>query len=197
MSSSEALRRHLTTRRSIPAAQLEAPGPDKAEIAAMLTIAARVPDHGKLAPWRFILYPPEARRAAAEWLAERAARHPDETERRKRTESARQLAIPPLVVGVVSTAVEDAKIPVWEQQLSAGAVCMNLLHAAAAFGYAAQWLTQWYSYDEAALRYLGVGEGERMAGLVHIGTPRMPPAERARPDVAALTTVWAAHAEGP
>ncbi|HEX2255707.1 MAG TPA: nitroreductase family protein [Afifellaceae bacterium] len=188
----EALRHHLTTRRSIPAAQLGAPGPDEAEVAAMLRIAARVPDHGKLAPWRFILYPSEARQAAAEWLAARAAGQPEEADRRKRTESARQFAVPPLVVGIVSTAAEDAKIPVWEQRLSAGAVCMNLLHAAAAFGFAAQWLTQWYSYDEAALRYLGVAAGERMAGLVHIGTPQIPPSERARPDVKALTTLWAA-----
>jgi nitroreductase len=184
------LRVHLNTRRSIPAAQLGEPGPDKGQIAEMLTIAARVPDHGKLAPWRFVLYPRQARRAAAEWLAARAAGHPEEAERRKRSESARQFAVPPLVVGVVSTAADNPKIPLWEQRLSAGAACMNLLHAAAAFGFAAQWLTQWYSYDEAALRYLGVEEGERMAGLVHIGTPHMPPTERWRPNVEALTAIW-------
>lgn len=156
-------------------------------------MAARVPDHGKLAPWRFIVYAHEKRRAAAEWLAARAACHPEEAERRKRAESARQFAIPPLVLGVVSTAAEHPKIPVWEQQLSAGAVCMNLLHAAAALGFAAQWLTQWYAYDEEALRYLGVAEGERLAGLVHLGTPQAPATERWRPDVDALTTVWAAE----
>lgn len=188
------LRDHLTTRRSIPAGQLGEPGPDKAQLAEMLVMAARVPDHGKLAPWRFIVYPHQARQAAAEWLAARAAVHPQEAERRKRTESARQFAVPPLVVGMVSTAAEHPKIPVWEQQLSAGAVCMNLLHAAAAFGFAAQWLTQWYAYDDEALLYLGVAKGEKLAGLVHIGTPQMPATERWRPDIDALTTVWAPEA---
>lgn len=185
------LRNHLTTRRSIPAGQLGEPGPDEAQLEAMLVMAARVPDHGKLAPWRFIVYPHAARQAAADWLAARAGAHADEPERRKRTESARQFAIPPLVVGVVSTAAENPKIPVWEQQLSAGAVCMNLLHAAAAFGFAAQWLTQWYAYDGEALLHLGLAEGERLAGLVHVGTPQMPATERWRPDMEALTTVWA------
>ena len=192
----DVLRDHLTTRRSIPVAQLGEPGPDQAQLAAMLAIAARVPDHGKLAPWRFIVYRQDERRTAAEWLAARAAGHPDEAERRKRSESARQFAIPPLVVGIISKAAEHPKIPVWEQQLSAGAVCMNLLHAAASFGFAAQWLTQWYAYDEEALRYLGLGDGERLAGFVHLGTAQAPATERWRPDVEALTTVWAPSRAG-
>jgi nitroreductase len=181
---------HLTSRRSIPASQLGDPGPDDAALKAMLTVAARVPDHGKLAPWRFIVYPRAKREVAAKWLTMRAQEATEGGERGRRIESARQFAIPPLVVGVVSRAGEHPKIPVWEQELSAGAVCLNLVHAAAAFGFAAQWLTQWYSYDSKAARYLGVGEGERMAGLIHIGTPQAPPTERDRPDVDAITSVW-------
>ena len=105
-------------------------------------------------------------------------------------EKARRFAQAPLVVGVLSCPVDHPKIPLWEQQLSAAAVCLNLVHAAHACGFNAQWLTDWFSYDDEAARYLGAGEGERFAGFVHIGTPQVAPVERDRPDVAALTTHW-------
>ncbi len=185
---------YLSKRRTIPAAQLGAPGPDSAALHAMLTIAARVPDHGKLAPWRFILFD-EDRRAAVEELVRIAERHGDERERAQRIEKAKGFADAPLVVCVVSAADPDhPKIPLWEQQLSAGAVCFNLLHAAAAHGFAAQWLTNWFAYDEDAMRFLGLKDGERIAGFVHIGTPKLPPTERDRPDVDAITDVWRAPA---
>jgi nitroreductase len=182
---------YLTTRRTIPAAQLADPAPDTETVRTMLTIAARVPDHGKLAPWRFILFDAAARARAVEGLVRIAERHPDEKERQVRAQKANGFADAPLVVAVVSTAdPEHPKIPLWEQQLSAGAVCFNLLHAAAAHGFSAQWLTGWYAYDAAAVRFLGLKDGERVAGFVHIGTPKMPPTERDRPDVGALTSVW-------
>ena len=186
---------YLKTRRTIPAAQLGEPGPDAATLNAMLTIAARVPDHGKLAPWRFILYDAASREEALAGLTRIAEASADEAERRMRVEKAKGFAAAPLIIGVASAAdPEHPKIPAWEQALSAGAVCLNLLHAAAAHGFAAQWLTGWYAYDAEALRWLGLKAGERLAGFVHVGTPQMPPAERDRPDVDALTSIWQAGA---
>ena len=186
----DAIVAYLRSRRSIPAAQLGDPGPDEEALGAILTIAARVPDHGKLAPWRFLAYDRAARRQAASWLAARARETAEGSELTKRVNAAQAFMVPPLVVGVVSSPVESPKIPRWEQQLSAGAVCLNLVHAAHAYGFAAQWLTGWYAYDEASLRHLGLREGERVAGFIHIGAPAAPSAERDRPDVAAITTVW-------
>jgi nitroreductase len=187
----DGLAAYLKSRRTIPAAQLGAPGPDPAALREMLTIAARVPDHGKLAPWRFILYPQAERGAVVDGLVRVAGQAEDEREQRMRADKARGFADAPLVVGVVSAPILDhPKIPLWEQQLSAGAVCLNLVHAAHAFGFAAQWLTGWFAYDEAASRFLGVREGERLAGFVYVGTPGVPPTERDRPDLDALTSTW-------
>lgn len=172
--------------------QLAEPGPDDATLRMMLTIAGRVPDHGKLAPWRFILYPAASRQSAVDMLCAIAAKHEDPKEAAFRAEKAKGFAAAPLVVGIASNPdPEHPKIPLWEQQLSAGAVAMNLLHAAAAAGFGAQWLTGWYAYDREAMTGLGLREGERVVGFVHIGTPTMPPTERDRPDIGALTTIWA------
>ena len=185
------LARYLRTRRTIPAAQLGDPGPDPDTLRQMLTIAARVPDHGKLAPWRFIVFERESRDRVFEGLTRIAGLAHDEKERRYRADKAQALADAPLIVGVVSTAVPDhPKIPLWEQQLSAGAVCLNLLHAAKAFGFSAQWLTGWFAYDEAAKGWLGLRQGERVAGFVHIGTSNAAPTERDRPDIDTLVSRW-------
>ncbi|MBZ8132320.1 nitroreductase [Afifella sp. IM 167] len=181
---------HLKTRRSTPNVQLGAPGPDAQALFAMLEIAARVPDHGKLAPWRFIVYGKQEREILAEALAAIGRSDPDAAEAERKAAKAAAFAEAPLVVGVVSRASEHPKIPIWEQELSAGAVCMNLLHAAAAYGFGAQWLTQWFAYDAAARAELGLGAEERMAGFVHIGTPKLPTPERDRPDLSALTTFF-------
>ena len=183
---------YLESRRTVPSAQLGAPGPDADTLARLLKIAARVPDHGKLAPWRFIVYDKSSRQAAVTWLQRRAAQEDDPSEAGKRANMAQIFANAPLVVAVVSAPVVHPKIPVWEQQLSSAAVCLNLVHAAHAFGFCAQWLTGWYAYDADARAYLGLGEGEQIAGFIHIGTPNMPPAERDRPDVESLTTHWTA-----
>jgi len=180
----------LETRRTIPAVNLKAPAPSGAELDRLLTVASRVPDHGKLAPWRFILYRGEARRTAGERLAELRAERDPEIAPEKLAEDRGRFTRAPLVVGVVSRAAPHFKIPEWEQELSAGAACMNLLNAAHALGYAAQWLTDWCAYDEAAIELLGGRPGERFAGFIHIGTPDVPPAERPRPALADIVSEW-------
>lgn len=188
----ETLIDYLSSRRTVPAAQLSEPGPDQAVLENILAIAARVPDHGKLAPWRFIVYDKAARQSSNAWLVERAAAISQHGDSGPEAEKARRFAHSPLVVGVVSSPRDHPKVPAWEQQLSAAAVCLNLVHAAHAYGFSAQWLTDWFSYDEEAARFLGAGDGEAFAGFIHIGTPEIAPVERDRPDVAALTTRWQA-----
>ena len=187
----EGLVRYLRTRRTIPAQQLGEPAPDRETLRAMLQIAARVPDHGKLTPWRFIVYDRQDRERVIQGLVHIAEAGPDEKERRVRAEKAKGFGDAPLIVAVVSAPIPDhPKIPLWEQQLSSAAVCLNLVHAAWAYGFAAQWLTGWFAYDEKTMRWLGLKDGERVAGFIHIGTPTAPPSERDRPDVEALTTEW-------
>ncbi|WP_420394622.1 nitroreductase family protein [Acuticoccus sp.] len=181
------LRDYLATRRSTPASFLDGPGPDAATRDAILTMAARVPDHGKLAPWRFIIFEGEGRDRAGEALAEVAAA--SDVPRDLEEERCR-LVRAPLVVAVVSRAAPHAKIPEWEQVLSAGAVCLNLVHAAAAHGFKAQWLTEWIAYDRAALDVLGVGAAERVAGFLYVGVPQFVPTDRDRPNLAGLVTTY-------
>jgi len=184
-----ALRDYLATRRTIPAAQLGEPGPDAATLDAMLTMAVRVPDHGKLAPWRFIAFQGDARKEAGRRIAAIAeARGTDADLELERTRFMRA----PVVIAVVSTAAPHVKIPEWEQVLSAGALCLNLLNAASALGFSAQWLSEWISYDEEAKAALGIATSEKVAGFVYIGTPLMPPTERDRPEVARLLTHFSA-----
>jgi nitroreductase len=179
--------RFLALRRSASAATLGPPAPDKAELAQLLRLAARVPDHGKLFPWRFVILEGEAKAAFATGLEAIAARQPNPD---KAKGALFKLKTPPLSVAVVSRHIEAA-IPEWEQRLSSGAVCMTLLIAAQAAGYGANWITDWYAYDAEAMALLALEDGERVAGYVHIGTPAEPPQERVRPDVAALTSYWA------
>lgn len=181
----------LAGRRSVPALALAAPGPTPDELATMLTVAARVPDHGKLAPWRFLLLEGDARRDAGAALAEIFAAARPDAEAGQIEAERRQFLRAPLVVCVISTAAVHPKIPEWEQVLSAGAVCLNLLHAAHALGFAGNWLSGWAAYDAAARKVLGLAENERIAGFIHIGTPpEGKPADRDRPDIKTLTTRW-------
>lgn len=186
-----ALRDYLATRRTIPAAQLGEPGPDAATLDAMLKLAVRVPDHGKLAPWRFIAFQGEARVEAGKRIAAIAQAAGMTTD--PEVEKSRFLRAP-VVIAVISTAAPHVKIPEWEQVLSAGALCMNLLNAAAALGFSAQWLSEWMTYDEAAREALGIARGEQVAGFIYIGTPQIPPTERDRPDVGRLLTHFPASA---
>ena len=178
----------LKTRRSVKPMELTGPAPSAAELASLLTIASRVPDHGKLKPWRFILFEGDARLAAGEKIAAAfRANRPDATPEQIDFERNR-LARAPLVIAVVSRAGPHAKIPEWEQQLSAGASAMSLVFAAHAMGYAASWITEWYAYDRRVLEALGLTANERVAGFVHIGTPSKPPEDRERPALSAIVT---------
>ena len=171
----------LAVRRSASAQLLTAPGPSEAEIEQILSLGARTPDHGKLFPWRFVVLGPQSRADLSEALAALA-----ETQGRVDKDLAvlAKLANPPLTIMVVSTPIQGHKVPVWEQQLSAGAVCMNLEHAADALGYSASWITDWYSYDPAAVALFGVQDGETIAGFIHLGTLTEAPLERPRPVMA-------------
>lgn len=184
------LTRYLSTRRSIPAARLVAPAPDEAGLQTMLRIAARVPDHGKLAPWRFIVIGGPERAVFTDRLMDIWRSHNEAASEQMAAVERGKREGAPLVVAVVSSAAEHPKIPVWEQELSAGAVCLNLLHAAHAAGYAAQWLTGWPAYDADVARLLGLKEGERIAGFVHIGTPTEAPVERDRPELDSIVVRW-------
>ncbi len=181
----------LARRRSASAQTLRAPGPEAAEIDRLLTVAARVPDHGKLSPWRFIVIEGEAKAAFTALAQARAAERPDAE---KAGGALIKLRHPPVSIVVVSRPTLGHKIPVWEQELSAGAVCLNLLVAAQAAGFGANWITDWYSEDPAILSALGVVYGERVAGFIHLGTPVEAPLERVRPDMATRVTRWTAPA---
>ncbi len=180
----------LALRRSANKLFLGEPGPSAEELDELLTIAARVPDHRKLGPWRFIVFEGEARNQFGEGLARiltgrgKIGQEIDEA----RTAFLRA----PVTVAVVSSPVDDGRTPVWEQELSAGAVCYNLLLAANACGWAGVWLTEWLAFDADAGVLLGLKDKERVAGFIYIGTSRMPSPERARPDVAERTTRWKA-----
>lgn len=186
----------LLARKSAPIPELNEPAPSDAEIATMLTIASRVPDHGRLEPWRFILYRGEARRRIGEMLAERAEqREGPLTEGRRQQELAR-FSRAPLVVGVVSVPRDNPKIPEWERFLSGAAAAMNLVLAANAFGYGTNWITNWYSGDEEGRRILGLAPDERVVGFVHIGSFDGDAFERPRPDVDSLVSDYAGPWEG-
>jgi nitroreductase len=178
----------LTTRRSFKPVELAGPAPSAAELDTLLTVASRVPDHGKLAPWRFIVFEGDARSAAGDAIAAAfAAKYPDAKPDQVAAERKR-LARAPLVVAVVSRAAPHVKIPEWEQVLSAGAAAMNLVLAAHALGYGASWITEWYAYDRSVLDALGLAAHERIAGFVHIGRPPGPPEDRPRPPLSEIAT---------
>ena len=178
----------LKTRRSVKPIEMTGPGPDARELETLLTIASRVPDHGKLAPWRFIVFEGEARKAAGEAIAGRFAETNAQATADQLEFERNRLVRAPLVIAVVSRAAPHVKIPEWEQQLSAGAASMALVLAANALGFVASWITEWYAYDRAVLDALGLGAHERMAGFVHIGRPRKPPEERDRPKLADIVS---------
>jgi nitroreductase len=187
---SPALQQYLAMRRSVSANDLTEPGPDAEQLAMILRLAARVPDHKKLAPWRFILFEGERRQQFGEVLAGIIARkEPDASPDRLDIER-RRFSRALVVVAVISAAQARPGVPEWEQVLSAGAVCLNMLHAAASFGFAANWITEWYAYDDDVRAELGCAPHERAAGFVYIGTGRTQPKERDRPDMAAITEAW-------
>lgn len=171
----------LLSRRSGSAKAMEGPGPSEQELAQILKAGARVPDHGKLFPWRFIVFEGQARARFGDLLAGILEA---EGEREKQIEEERQRFLrAPVVVGVVSAAREQIKIPVWEQELSAGAVCQNILVAAHALGFVGNWLTEWYAYHPKVKEKIGLKPGERMAGFIYIGKSSVELEERPRPEM--------------
>jgi nitroreductase len=178
----------LATRRSSRVIDLVAPGPTAEELDTILAIGARVPDHGKLTPWRFIVLEGEGRVRAGEKLAEALAlSDPGVSEKRLDDERARFLRAP-LVVAVVSRAAPHVKIPEYEQLLSAAAACQNILVACAALGYGATWLTEWTTYDANARTALGLDEFERFVGFIYMGTATQKLEDRPRPALAEVVT---------
>ncbi len=178
----------LKIRRSVKPREMIAPGPSPAELDTILTIGARVPDHGKLTPWRFIVFEGDARVRAGELIAKVfAAKNPQATPDEIEVEKKR-LTDAPLVIGVVSSTRPHPKVPPWEQELSAGASAMNIVTAATALGYGACWLTGWFAFDRDVLESLGLKADEKLAGFVHIGTPSKPSEDRPRPALSELVT---------
>jgi nitroreductase len=181
----------LATRRSVKPDRLLAPGPTASEIETLLTIASRVPDHKKLAPWRFIIIEGEARAKLGDIIAEvcKAEEKEPPSEVRLSMERGR-LTRAPLVIAVVSHVTPHRSAPEWEQILSAGAACFSLCLAANAMGYGTSWITEWIAYNARIRAALGLGEGERIAGFVHIGTPAEPAEERERPKLSDIVSRW-------
>ncbi len=177
----------LARRRSSSPQLLVGPGPTAAQLDDLLNLAARVPDHGKLAPWRFVVISGESKPPLLEQLRVAAARQPDPDSAGAKLA---KLGAAPLTILVISRPTPGHKVPEWEQVLSAGAVCMTLLVAADAMGFGGSWITDWYAYDPEALDLLGVRAGERVAGFIHIGHAPEPPLERPRPDLSALVSHW-------
>ena len=178
----------LKIRRSVKPREMGGPGPSPAELETILTIGARVPDHGKLAPWRFIVFEGDARLRAGEVIAKVFARKNPQATPAEIDIEKRRLTDAPLVIGVVSFTKPHPKVPPWEQELSAGASAMNIVTAATALGYGACWLTGWFAFDRDVLDGLGLKADEKLAGLIHIGTPSKSSEDRPRPALADIVT---------
>ena len=179
---------HLTTRRSLKPFEMTGPGPSSAEVETILTIGARTPDHGKIVPWRFIVFEGEARAKAGAIFAtvfgvKNVTATSDQIEKEKN-----RFMDAPLVIAVVSRTAPHPKVPAWEQELSAGASTMNIVHAAHALGYVANWLTGWIAFDRDVLDALGVKADEKLAGFVHIGKSGKAAEDRPRPSLKDIVT---------
>ncbi len=178
----------LLSRRSGSAKTMGKPGPSKKQLDQILAAGGRAPDHGKLFPWRFIVFEGKGRERIGDILAEAMEA---EGERDKQVEEERvRFLRAPVVVGVISRVREQHKIPVWEQELSAGAVCQNILIAATALGFVGNWLTEWYAYHPMVKERLGLKPGERVAGFIYIGTATEALEERPRPEMGEIVTYF-------
>lgn len=184
----------LDNRRSVPSRQLGAPGPDESTLLRMLQSAVRVPDHGKLVPFRFLRIAGNARQALGEALVARTLERDPQAADAAIEKDRMRFSHAPVVIAVIARLTPGHKIPEQEQLLSAGSACFALLQAAQAFGFGAQWLTGWMAYDPAIATLLGVGDNEKIVGFIHIGTPALEVPERDRPDAATLLSDWQPHA---
>lgn len=183
------VRSFLALRKSANKLFLSEPGPTPEELTELLQIAVRVPDHRKMSPWRFVTFQGEARLDFGKALARIAGRKPG-AEERDVLEAAGLLLRAPSVVAVISAPIDDGRTPVWEQELSAGALCYNLLLAANACGWGSVWLSEWITYSEEVNALLGLKGSERLAGFVYIGTATAQPQERIRPNLPDLVSSW-------
>ena len=180
----------LSTRRSTKIKHMAEPGPSATELQEILTIAARVPDHKKLVPFRFIVFEGDARGTFGKKLEEIFLRdNPEATPQQLEFERARFLRAP-TVIGVVSCVKEHKDVPYWEQVLSAGAVAYNLCLAANAYGYGTNWITEWYSYHPEVNALLDLKDRETIAGFIYIGTATENNPERDRPNIGHITKFW-------
>ena len=178
----------LRIRRSVKPREMTAPGPSPAELDTILTIGARVPDHGKLAPWRFIVFEGDARLRGGEIIAKVFAKKNPQASAAEIEVETKRLTDAPLVIAVVSFTKPHPKVPPWEQELSAGASAMNIVTAATALGYGACWLTGWFAFDREVLDGLGLKPNEKIAGFIHIGNVAKPNEERPRPALSEIVT---------
>ncbi len=171
----------LLQRRSLLAKDITEPGPDKEQIQQLLQIGARVPDHGVLSPWRFLIFQGQARHDIGEILVEEFLKTNPEANPEQIDFERQRFSRVPLVIAVISSINPEVRIPEWEQFLSAGAVCQNILIAANAMGFASQWLTEWYAYDAVVTHKIGLAENEKIAGFIFLGTAGKEASERRRP----------------
>jgi len=176
----------LFNRRSTPAPTLGLPAPSPEQMDLLIRIGLRVPDHGKLGPWRIVRFTTDSKAKLVAKLTALAEARGE----KKAVGALQKLSIPPEALLVISSPVFPYRKPLWEQQLSAAAVCQNLLIAAGAMGYGANWITDWYSYDDAAKAILGLKDGENVAGWIFLGTPTEAPLERERPDYDSRVSWW-------
>lgn len=190
MPANAALLDYLKTRRSVGVGFLQEPGPNAAELSELLTIGTRVPDHGKLTPWRLVLWEGDARVRAGEKLAEVARRNNPAIDESALEADRRHFLPAPLTVGVIFSPKQSPKIPELEQFMSAVNVCFALEHAAFALGYAATWTSRWVMFDAAAQQALGARGGERFVGFIHIGTAAIKPEDRPRPALESVVSRW-------
>ena len=180
----------LETRRSASAKTMTEPGPSAEQLERLLAIATRVPDHGKLCPWRFIVFEGEARACAGDVLAERWQQLNPEHGEATINEQRNMFLRAPVVIAVVSRTQNHPKIPVWEQELSAGASCQNIVIAATAMGLGCQWITGWYAFDRTVLARFGLDDGEKIAGFMFLGTSTEDLVDRQRPEYRDLVCRW-------
>ncbi|RUO99203.1 nitroreductase [Hyphomicrobium sp.] len=181
----------LAARRSVKPDRLAAPAPTPEELNKILTVGTRVPDHKKLAPWRFIVFEGEARAAAGEIFAKACEKEEREPPSHVRLDMERaRFMRSPMVIAVISSAKSRPGAPEWEQVLSVGALCFNLCLAANALGFGTSWLSEWIAYSPSVREAFGLAEHEKVAGFIYIGTPMEKPDERERPKLEALVKHW-------
>ena len=181
----------LKVRRSLKPDKLVEPGPSPDQLETILTVAARVPDHKKLAPWRFVVFEGAARERMGEVFAQACAAEDKEPPSPVRLDfERRRLMRAPLVVGVISRVVPSQAAPEWEQVLSAGAACYNMCLAANALGFGTCWITEWVAYSPRVATALRLADGERIAGFVYMGTPTETPVDRDRPVLGNIVSHW-------